>query len=389
MLYPNRSLTLPVALAAAVTLMAPGLAQAQAFSATLLKRPSGNDGCGENMFRTQLTDSGDVVGTCNFPAVSVQGWLAALSGQGVPEYTTRATVWRGGSGTPRLLNGLAGQAGTYAVGGLADGTVLGYAYGKVPATLSAWKGTTRSNYSLPAGYSGWQLDRVSRDGQTLLIAQADTSRFGRSFALVKGGAVTRLPDLPAGCGAVNNSSGVYTWAINNSAQVVVLRDRTEEDVSIKRRYHVGTVCLWDGSAWQVSPDTPNFFDPVTFDSNGYELSLQGINDRGEVLVRQQQAAFTWHPQQGYTALDRRAWSLGAAGDVGGGTYPGSYTEAGPAVLWRNGQLLELGKVATAPIGYRFINVLGTNARGQVLAVAQSTAKTINPANNLLVLLTPR
>jgi hypothetical protein len=378
------------ALALSLLCVGAALAQTQSFSATLLKRPGGNDGCGENTFRTQLLDNGDVLGTCSFPALSLQGWLAALAGQGVPEYTSRATVWRSGSSsTPRLLNGPSGQPGSYAVGELADGTVLGYAYGKSPATLSAWKGSTRSNHALPAGYTTWQLDHVSRDGQTQQISLRDNSRFGRAFALVKAGLVTRLPDLPAACGAVNNASGVYTWAVNGSGQMVVLRERVEEDPQTKSKSHLGTLCLWDSGTWQVSPDTPNYRDPVTFDSRSYDLSLQGLNDQGAVLLRQQQAAFTWHPQQGFQALDNRARSLGAAGDVGGGAYPGSYTDTTPAVLWRNGQLIELSKAATAPFGYRLVTVVGTNARGQVLVVAQSTARTLNPANNLLVLLTPR
>jgi hypothetical protein len=380
----------PTACALAFSLLCAATAQAQSFSATLLQRPSGNDGCRENMFFSQLLDNGDVIGTCGFPALSFQGWLAALSGLGVPEYTSRAVVWRNGSsGTPRLLSGPTDQPGTSAYGELADGTVLGYTFNKERATLSAWKGSTRSTYALPAGYATWQLNQVSRDGQTLLISLLDNSRFGRSFALVKAGVVNRLPDLPAACGAVNNASGVYKWAINRSGQMAVLRDRVEEDLQTKAKSHLGTVCLWDGGTWQVSPDTPNYRDPVTFDSQHYDLRLQGFNDQGEVLMRQQQAAFTWQPQRGYQALDTRVWSLGAAGDSGGGAYPGSYTDTTPAVLWRNGQLIELSKAATAPFGYRLVTVVGTNARGQVLVVAQSTAKTLNPANNRLVLLTPR
>lgn len=362
-------------------LLSTGLAQAQNFNATLLTRPAGTDTCFEAQGKPVLGPHGEIGTDCNLRTASIFG---------APVSAGRAVVWRGGSATGTVLPGTLLQPRTTQMGLLADGTVLGYAYSGNSATLSAWKGSTRSNRSLPAGYSGWELDRISPDGQTQLIFKRnDGSAYGRGFALVKAGVVKLVASPPAACGSLNTTSEKPGWVINNVGQMALSRTQQIYNSANGSIDRPGTLCLWDGAQWQVSARTPNYMHPTAFDADLYDMSLRGLNDQGEVLA-DRQAKFTWHPSRGFNQVDERAWVYTASGELAGGASVTATDFSVKAVLWRNGQAVHLDQLATAPAGYQLSTVLAANARGEVLVLAQATGSApASSLNSRLVLLTPR
>ncbi len=371
------------ACALALSLCCAGAAQAQSFTATLLNRPSGAADCAESLWEPQLGHNGDVVSTCSTPSVSLAGFFGALAGGGGSgqTWTNKATVWRAGSATPRSLGGTLSQPQTSATGILADGTVLGYAYSTSGGqTLSAWKTTTRATYALPSGYSGWVLDQVSNAGQVILLRKAELNSFGQSLATVTAGVAKKLPTPPSACGKVGSSSNSFDWRVNDLGQVAVLRVR-----SVTQEYgtsNIGTVCLWNGSTWIVSGDTPSFVDPVYFDTDFYGLSLRGLNNQGQVLLNQV-TPLLWEAGAGFKQVERGITAFGAGTDLLG-------SDGSHARLWRNGQPIDLHAASTPVAGYTLVQALGSNAKGQVLVLTQPVQATANSlAQPRLVLLTPR
>jgi hypothetical protein len=374
------------ACALAIGLLCATAASAQSFTATLLNRPSGATYCHESLLEPLLGDNGDVIATCNSPKVSLAGFFGAIlgGGGGVAETSSKATVWRAGSATPRTLAGtLAGtvtQTNTTPVGILADGTVLGYAFNNNGQTLSAWKTTTRANYALPSGYGGWVLDQVAPAGKVILLRQNDLSAFGMGIATVTAGVAKRLPSPPSACGKVGSSGNSFDWVVNDLGQVAVLRMR-----KVSGNYstsNIGTVCLWNGSAWVVSADAPSFVDPVYFDTDFYGMTLQGLNNQGQVLLRQVNP-LQWQAGVGFQQLDKAIDTYGAGSDLLG-------SDGSSAKLWRNGQPIDLNQASTVPAGYTLVRAIGSNARGQVLVITQPVAAASSSLPEpRLVLLTPR
>lgn len=366
----------------------PASAQAQSYTATLLNRPSGATSCHESQFTARLSDNGDVATTCAVPKVTLASIFGVLAGGGAAGAGSKAVVWRAGNGTARTLGGTLTQTNTSASGILSDGTVVGYAFNDNNSqALSAWKASTRAAYALPSGYSSWFLGSMSPGGKVQLLQLRDLSPFGMSFALVSNGVAKKLPPPPSACGVLNASFNTHSWAINNVGQMALLRSVYANTASSHQ--NTGTLCLWTGNAWVVSGDTPNYQDPVYFDTNFYDLGLLGLSDSGQVLL-QQVVKFTWAAGSGFQQVDPSTWAYGADGDVLGGASPTATSLGVTARLWRQGQLVELGQLATAPTGYQLSTALATNARGQVLVLAQSTRNAVvTSGDSRLVLLTPR
>ncbi len=370
-------------LASSMLLMVTSLAQAQSYTATLLKRPSGADSCSEvREGASFLSVNGDVSTTCTMLNVAFLG--APFLG------TSKATVWRAGSATARTLAGTLTLPRTNANGMLSDGTVVGVSYGSGnSAAPSAWKTTTRANYPMPAGYSGWEIDRTSPDGQTVLIRRRnDGSAYGHSFALIKAGVARAVTPPPAACGSLNGGGEHHSWVINNLGHMAIGHSKVIR-VPNASDDEPGTVCIWDGDTWHVSPRTPNFTFPDGTSADSYELNLQAFSDQGEVLVNRI-VKFTWHATQGFKQVNARARTFTSTGEIAGGAEPTSTDYREKAVLWRNGQPVQLSEVATAPAGYQLSTVLATNPRGQVLVLAQALGDTVaSTLKSRLVLLTPR
>jgi hypothetical protein len=372
-----------LALGLLLSAIAPVQAQAQTFTATLLNRPSGATSCFESLLEPELGDNGDVVATCSTPKVSLAGFFGAIigGGSGIGETASKATVWRAGSAAPRTLTGTLSQTNTLTVGILSDGTVLGYAFNNSGQTLSAWKTTTRATYALPAGYSAWSLNQVSPGGKVILLRLKDQSSFGMGIATVTNGVAKKLPTPPSACGQVGSSFNSFGWRVNDLGHVVVLRNQHLYENYTSTQ--VGTVCLWNGSGWVVSDPTPNYQDPIRFDTQSYDLLLADFNNSDQVLL-QQVTPFQWQAGTGYQQVDKAIVAYGAGTDVMGG-------DDSTAKLWRNGQLIDLQAASTGvPSGLRLSKAIGSNAKGQVLVLTQPTSATANNVpDTRLVLLTPR
>ncbi|MEY4765994.1 MAG: hypothetical protein RI907_2667 [Pseudomonadota bacterium] len=375
-------------LAAVTGLLLATAAQAQTHTATLLARPSGASSCYETANLVWLAANGDVATRCDFPQ-TFQAFFNALTGAGGPVYSSRSVVWRGGSATAKTLSGTTAQPKTQVQGAQADGAILGTIYNSTSSTPSIWRGTTRSNYALPAGYTGWQLERTSRDGQTLLISLKDNSRFQLGMALVKGGVATKLPTPPLACGTYGASAERHQWLLNSQGQVAILRARKVTNALLGYTSTVGKVCLYQSGDWVVSDDTPVYYDEYGVDNRSYGMDLMAFSDSGEVLI-DQRGRYTWQPSVGFKQPDAAVVGYGHGSDVLGGTPPSDSTITAEASVWRNGQALPLTAFAPAPAGYRYTTALGTTAAGHILALAvPSSATVITSGGARLVLLKPR
>lgn len=365
-------------------------AQAQTYTAKLLNQPSGASFC---IYReARLSENGDVAANCFMPRVTLAGIAVALAGGNGAQTTPRAVAWRNG-GSAQVLSGSLTKPKSYSNGILADGTVLGYIGSNSLGDdglgdLSAWKGSSRSTLALPAGYTApWRLETVSRGGVTRLLWR-NSGASGMAFATWINGQARTLPTMPSACGVLGTTYNTHTWAVNDAGQVAVLRQVQDSPLVSTSNRVVGTICLWDGSRWQVSPPSVNYEDPELFNSDFYEMELQGVSPAGRVMVRQGFAVYDWAPGQTVQALGRLVRGYGAANELIGGDHPSGSQQKAAATIWRNGQALDLNQATTAPAGYYLASVLSTNLKGQVLAVAQSLSTNTNTGNRL-VLLTPR
>ena len=364
-------------------------AQAQTYTAKLLNQPSGVSFCVYKEAR--LSNNGDVTANCFMPRVTLAGIAAALAGGNGAQSTPRAYAWRNG-GSAQVLSGSLTKPRSYGHGILADGTVLGYIGTSNGSDeigdLSAWKGSTRSAVALPAGYAApWRVDTVSPGGATRLLWR-NSGPSGMDFATWINGQARTLPGMPAACGVLGTTYNIHRWAVNDAGQVAVLRQVQDNPFVSTSNRVVGTICLWDGGRWQVSPPSINYEDPELFDSDFYEMELQGVSPAGRVMVRQGFAAYDWAPGQQAQRLGNLVRAYGANDELLGGDHPSGSQLKAPATIWRNGQALDLSQAATAPSGYYLATALSTNLKGQVLVVAQSTSNVGNTGNRL-VLLTPR
>lgn len=384
----------PSRLAALGGLLLAATAQAQTHTATLLARPSGAESCYETSRTVQLAANGDVATRCDVPQPFL-AFLNVLSGTGGPVSSSRTVVWRGGSATAKTLAGTSSQPKILLQGALADGAILGTIFNSSSSTLSIWRGTTRSNYALPSGYTTWQLEKTSRDGQTLLISQKDSSRFQLGLALVKGGVVTRLPSPPLACGTWGAANDRHEWTLNSQGQVALLRARKTTNALLGATSTIGKVCLYGSSQggqagdWLVSEDTPVYHDEYGVDNRSYGMDLLDLSDHAEVLI-DQRGRYSWRPGTGFQQTDPAIVGYGHDGDVLLGSRPTDSAITAEAGVQRNGQTLTLSAFAPAPSGYRYATALGTTARGHILALAVPTSATvISSSAARLVLLQPR
>jgi hypothetical protein len=267
------------------------------------------------------------------------------------------------------------------------------------ATLSQWKGSTRSNYALPTAYKSWLAERISRTGTALLLTDTDV-RFAPRFAVVRNGVATTLPPLPSACGNVQQTFETQSWRVNDNGQVAVLFEQNlNYNPPPNYEYsYLHTACLWSGSSWVVSAAR----------KGDYAVELLDVNSNGTMLLRQQDSYYLesslpgqpqysdesileWHASGQAQTVDTTGKLKGYGYQDAwiGGSNPRSAYGSKPATLWRNGQPVDLSQLASAPSGYALTSVIATNAKGQVLVVAKSTKANAILDDNRLVLLTPR
>jgi hypothetical protein len=366
-------------------------AHAQSYTAKLLNQPTGASSCIN--VEAKLSENGDVTANCFMPRVTLAGIAVALVGGLAAQTTPRAVAWRNGSGSAQVLSGTLGKPMSYGRGVLADGTVMGYIGSNNMADdaigdLSAWKGSSRSAVSLPSGYAKpWFLEDISRGGVARLLTRRG-GMAGIEFAIWLNGKASTLPTMPAACGVLGTLYNAHSWTLNDAGQVAVLRQERDDPMTTTITRHTGTLCLWDGGRWQVSPPSPNYFDAEGFSSDYYEMTLQGLSNSGKAMVRQGFGVYEWAPGQASVQLDPLVRAYGQQGEWLGGDSPYGSRQSAPASVWRNGQRVDLSQVATAPSGYHLSTAVAANQKGQILVIAQKLSATSNGSNRL-VLLTPR
>lgn len=382
--------------------LAPALSQAQSYTTRLLTQPSGAKFCINQEAR--LSAAGDVNVNCFYPRVTLAGIWVALNGGLAAQSTSKTIVWRGTATSPTTLSGSLTQPRSYSLGMLPDSTVLGYIGSNSSddyraATLSQWKGSSRSNYNLPTAYKGWLAEQISRTGTALLLTDSDV-RFAPRFAVVRNGVATTLPPLPSACGNVQQVFETQSWRVNDNGQVAVLFEQNVRYSSppIYDYNYIHTACLWNGGSWVVSPAR----------KGDYAVELLDVNSTGTMLLRQQdsymletsppgqpeysnETILEWHASGQAQAVDTsgKLKAYGHQDQWIGGSNPSSAYGNKPATLWRNGQPVDVSQLATAPSGYTLASVIATNAKGQLLVVAKSTKTNAILDDNRLVVLTPR
>jgi len=388
-------------MAAGLTLM-PALSQAQSYTTRLLTQPSGAKFCINHEAR--LSAAGDVNVNCFYPRVTLAGIWVALNGGLAGQSTSKTIVWRGTATSPTTLSGSLTQPRSYSLGMLPDSAVLGYIGSNSnddykAATLSQWKGSSRSTYALPTAYKSWLAEQISRTGTALLLTDSDV-RFAPRFAVIRNGVATTLPPLPSACGNVQQTFETQSWRVNDNGQVAVLFEQNlnyNPPPNFEYSY-LHTACLWNGSSWVVSPAR----------KGDHAVELLDVNSNGTMLLRQQdsylletsppgqpeysnESILEWHASGQAQTVDTSGKLKGYGHQDAwiGGSNPRSAYGSKPATLWRNGQPVDLSLLASAPSGYALTSVIATNAKGQVLVVAKSTKANAILDDNRLVVLTPR
>ena len=357
--------------------------QAQSYSARLLSNPSSAKSC--TMREARLSAAGDVSANCFFPRVTLAGIFVAINGGLAGQTTSKAVVWRGTATSATTLSGSLTQPRSYSLGMLPDSSVLGYIGSNSnddykAATLSQWKGSSRSKYNLPTTYSSWLVEQISRTGSSLLLTDSDTT-FGPRFAVIRNGIATTLPPLPQACGTVRQDFQTQSWRVNDNGQVALL---FEQDLSYTPPYnnsepYVHTACLWTGINWTVSPAR----------STEYAMELLDVSSNGTMMLRQLDNTLEWHAQGQVQTIDSKVRGYGDQDMWLGGSSPNSGQTGAPASLWRNGQQVDLTQISTAPAGYTLGTAIDSNAKGQVLVLAKATKAGATTGDIRLVLLTPR
>jgi hypothetical protein len=337
--------------------------QAQSYSYTVLKDPSGAVSCGPS--RASMSEAGDVLATCEYPRNNLADILGTLlSGQGGP-LPSKPVVWRGNA----RIDVLSGTS----IGMLSNGQVLGRATALFSSTWSdvIWTGKTRANWKQPAGLSGtWRLldwdGSVSWRGDAYLIYKSTSDIRAPQLGLVRAGAATQLPAAPAAC-RIGDSNAFKVYAVSNAGMVATLATWTTTNLLFqlgdpRRVIGYGQVCKWTSQGWQLGPALP----AIEMGDSGTSLPdmrLDDLTEAGEVLLRHEDLGpVMWGTGASLQARDGSYAKGGANGELLG-------SQNGRAMMLRNGQAVDLNTQASLPADLVLIRALAANKKGQILCEA--------------------
>lgn len=367
-------------------------AQTAAYAAKELKRPFGYEvsAC-DHALDAHLSDSGDATSVCSyvkgFHFDSVFGLIP------VPNIVFRPVVWRNG-GSPVLPAVASGTEIKAVVGVDGRGRVLGRvapitppkgSYDLTKQTLTWWEGSQRSSWKPPVAdlAYNWGVSNVTNSGQ--FAAMSNHGATGPRVIVVNGSAVRDIA-LPPGVGT---APGQQAFLVSSYLRNVVMNDQGQIALLTRPITQGGPVVparawFWSGAQWSEIP------------TGGADLTVQGINASGQVhltgipyangatrLLRylwQDGGSLRLVSDEAYGSFSRPQSALANNDDiVGSALLPTASTLPNlgqqRAIVWRNGQLLDLNKLSTPPSGHAYADVLAVNAKGQLVARTISTAVT--------------
>jgi hypothetical protein len=394
------SRALPIILAAGLPLMA----QAQTYTVKVLPKPSGATTCGWSS-DASLNDLGDVLARCEYPNFNPLIWLlgSLVQQTSAPQIggVSRSVVWRN-SGSVQVLSG------GYGIDFFGDkGLILGI--GIAPGTSpsnATWRGTIKSTWVAPGLGKGWMppgflaADAISRGGRAVILHKSPQSGYAFSSSPIElgiglGSEDKALPAPPAAC-RMSDERADKSYQINDAGQLAMVSTWVETEATSNGASSQPPTtqriqpCLWDGRSWVEGPSVPTL--QLSSPYLRYRISTL-LTDAGELRVRmtnvgEDELAYSWKLGGELQPSDARVIYAGANGELLGGSDPGENTPVKPAMVWRNGQAIDLNTLANAPAGTRLTTAISSNTRGQILALI-SPAGTSRPTDRKLVLLTPK
>lgn len=391
-----RAYLTPIGVAAAL-LLACGLAAAQtSYKAVELKRPIGVgvSAC-DHARPVSLGDNGDVAVDCAY--ITGFTFNSSLGFIPIPTSTHKPVVWRSG-GSPVALPLPSGFELKRVVGVDGRGRVLGQigptkisAPSQSQYTLAWWEGGKRTAWMPPIvglGYQ-WVLSEVSPSGK-FAAATLGASATPR-LVVIDGSTVNDLP-LPGVPGRI-----IVDLSVNDRGQIAV----HTEDSAFPNSYAPAQLWVWNGSAWaEVTPTERPF---------SLSMALLNINASGQVLVGDQQ----YNSATGQSTVWRYVWQQGSGASVVSQEtsirYPEPYdamlasngdvvttdtlnntpsmgnADQRRAVIYRNGQRIDLNTVAPAVSGYLYDRLLAENGKGQLLAHMTNSVDSSKALSKLMLL----
>lgn len=357
-----------------------GTTQAQQYTLKTLAQPSGRLGdCFLGAFAA-LDDQGNVRGRCAYwtggfyaTDLPILSWFPSSRG--------RLVVWQA-NGTRTLANYPNNASVSVVLGQGANGLTYarlvkspeGSFTSRVELGVHTFNGSTWAAWVPPSPLTGtWDIAHISSSG-TVLARSTGADQPGR-LAVIVGTQVRQVPPPPSIAEGDRLGLG---WA-NAVGQVVVTTYALD---GTKRWY------WWDGQQW-AQRTLGGLGQGEGFTAALNDLNVQGLAlinalddpqaETGKTPVRyyrwnpatdQVQAVPTFlrHNPQGF---------LNDAGQIAGENMPdGSptdqYFKPRRAMVWRNGQPVDLNTLTTVPSGYLLERPLAQNNKGQILVHMSST-----------------
>jgi hypothetical protein len=367
-------------------------AQSLAYTAKELKRPTGYgvSACDHPM-DAALSDNGDVSSLCAYRSGFFFDPSIGFGLIPLPRTAFRPVIWRNG-GAPVLPAMASGTEVKVIVGVDGRGRVLGRV-GPIPSskvtydakreTLNWWEGSQRSSWKSPVldlAYN-WAVSNVTHSGQ--FAAMTNSGATGPRVIVVNGSTVRDVP-LPPGVGV---SPGQQALLVSLYERNLVMNDKGQIAlrtvvISTNSANEAPQAWFWNGSQWGQIP------------TGGRSLIVQDINASGVVHLTgmpyidndtrlrrylwQEGGDLSMVSDEAYGSFSRPQSSVADNGDiVGVAVLPtvSSLPNIGQqrAVVWRNGQGLDLNSLNTPPSGHTYLSVLAENAKGQLLVRSLNTA----------------